>query len=93
VQAAKAEALRKKTGGLFVAQSSKAPKVRVCAVACTVTESCAACVLLAPVHNPCSIGMSHMAEYTCCSSVAFERPSDFTLTFTPPPPCAFKICR
>jgi hypothetical protein len=39
VQAAKAEALRKKTGGLFVAQSSKAPKVRVCAVACT--ESCA----------------------------------------------------
>ncbi len=41
MQAAKAEALRKKTGGLFVAQSSKAPKVRVCALVCTVTESCA----------------------------------------------------
>jgi hypothetical protein len=28
-----------------------------------------------------------MAEYTCCSSVAFERPYEntFTCTFTPPP--------
>jgi hypothetical protein len=34
------------------------------------------------VHTPCSIGMSHMAEYTCCSSVAFERPNENTFTFT-----------
>jgi hypothetical protein len=34
------------------------------------------------VHTPCSIGMSHMAEYTCCSSVAFERPNEHTFTFT-----------
>jgi hypothetical protein len=27
-----------------------------------------------------------MAEYTCCSSVAFERPNENTFTFTPPPP-------
>jgi hypothetical protein len=31
--------------------------------------------------TPCSIGMSHMGEYTCCSSVAFERPSENTLHF------------
>ncbi len=36
------------------------------------------------VHTPCSIGMSHMAECTCCSSVAFERPNESTFTFTPP---------
>ena len=29
--------------------------------------------------------MSQMAEYTCCSSVAFERPNENTCTFTPPP--------
>jgi hypothetical protein len=34
------------------------------------------------VHTPCSMGMSHMAEYTCCSSVAFERPNENTFTFT-----------
>ncbi len=34
------------------------------------------------VHTPCSIGMSHMAESTCCSSVAFERPNENTCTFT-----------
>ncbi len=33
------------------------------------------------VHTPCSIGMSHMAEYTCCSSVAFERPNEHTIAF------------
>jgi hypothetical protein len=26
--------------------------------------------------------MSHMAEYTCCSSVAFERPDENAFTFT-----------
>jgi hypothetical protein len=29
-------------------------------------------------HTHCSIGMSHMAEYICCSSVAFERPDENT---------------
>jgi hypothetical protein len=29
--------------------------------------------------------MSHMAEYTCCSSAAFERPNENTFTFTPRP--------
>jgi hypothetical protein len=32
--------------------------------------------------STCSVGMSHMAEYACCSSVAFERPSEKTFTFT-----------
>jgi hypothetical protein len=43
------------------------------------------------VHTPCSIGMSHMAECTCCSSVAFERPNEntFTFTFTP----RLQLCR
>ncbi len=26
------------------------------------------------VNTPCSIGMPHMTEYTCCSSCVFERP-------------------
>jgi hypothetical protein len=30
----------------------------------------------------CSIGMSHMTEYTCCSSVAFEMPNENTFAFT-----------
>ncbi len=34
------------------------------------------------VHTPCSIGMSHMAEYTCFSSLAFERSNESTFTFT-----------
>jgi hypothetical protein len=34
------------------------------------------------VHTPCSIGMSHLAEYACCSSVALERPNEITLTFS-----------
>jgi hypothetical protein len=33
------------------------------------------------VHTPCSIGMSHVAEFSCCSSVAFERPNKHTFTF------------
>jgi hypothetical protein len=35
-----------------------------------------------------TLGMSHMAEYTCCSSVAFGRPKEnaFTFTFTLPSP-------
>ncbi len=33
--------------------------------------------------------MSHMAEYSCCSSVAFERPNENTFTFTfPIQPCS-----
>jgi hypothetical protein len=39
-------------------------------------------VHLVLVHTPCSIGMSHMAEYTCCSSVVLERPNENTFTFT-----------
>ncbi len=38
-----------------------------------------------PYTQPCSIGMSHMAEYTCCSSVAFERPNENTFTLHYPP--------
>ncbi len=33
-------------------------------------------------HTPCSIGMSRMADYTCCSSVAFDRPNEDTSPFT-----------
>jgi hypothetical protein len=33
------------------------------------------------LYTPCRIGMSHMAEYTCCSSVAFERPDENTFAF------------
>ncbi len=29
--------------------------------------------------------MFHMAEYTRCSSVAFERPNEYTFTLTPHP--------
>ncbi len=31
------------------------------------------------VHTPFCIGMPHMAEYTCRSSVAFERPNEMNL--------------
>jgi hypothetical protein len=34
------------------------------------------------LHTSCSIGMHHRAEYTCCSSVAFERPNENALTLT-----------
>jgi hypothetical protein len=39
------------------------------------------------VHTPSSIGMPHVAEFTCCSLVAFERPNDNKCTFTFTPPC------
>jgi hypothetical protein len=44
------------------------------------------CTLYLYTHT---LGTSHMAEYTCCSSVAFERPNEntFTFTFPVPSPC------
>jgi hypothetical protein len=35
-------------------------------------------------HNATCTHMPHMAEYTCCSSVAFERPNENAVTFTRP---------
>jgi hypothetical protein len=59
-------------------------------VGCTHTTRLPRSCLQAPLPSspctPCSMGMSPMAECTCRSSVACERPNEYACTSTCPPP-------
>jgi hypothetical protein len=57
---------------------------------CIPPVSCSRFTYPVLVHTPCSIGMSHMAEYTCCSSVASERP-DIYISRVPASICAGRL--